>query len=171
MWLAGGGIKPGMTYGATDELGYYAAENPVRDFFVGEMAKLHSSFAQNAPRLYDTMQERQIDSAQNSGEPSVINRHDGLYKPNSRLQERGSSDRFVLETSVYQKARMHPLLTAGLIAGGSIALAAAVSSRMTRTSRGENMYRPDDGRNELPRADVIKGPESTDDVRFDAGGI
>ena len=29
MWLAGGGIKPGITYGATDELGYNAVENPV----------------------------------------------------------------------------------------------------------------------------------------------
>jgi hypothetical protein len=29
MWLAGGGIRGGMTYGATDELGYYAVENPV----------------------------------------------------------------------------------------------------------------------------------------------
>ncbi len=28
-WLAGGGIKPGLTYGATDELGYAAIENPV----------------------------------------------------------------------------------------------------------------------------------------------
>ena len=29
LWMAGGGIRPGVTYGATDELGYYAAENPV----------------------------------------------------------------------------------------------------------------------------------------------
>lgn len=29
MWLAGGGIRPGMTYGATDELGYHAVENIV----------------------------------------------------------------------------------------------------------------------------------------------
>ena len=29
MWLAGGGIKPGITYGATDELGYGVVENPV----------------------------------------------------------------------------------------------------------------------------------------------
>ena len=29
MWLAGGGIKGGITYGATDELGYNAVENPV----------------------------------------------------------------------------------------------------------------------------------------------
>jgi len=29
LWLAGGGVKGGVTYGATDELGYNAAENPV----------------------------------------------------------------------------------------------------------------------------------------------
>ncbi|MEM8734940.1 MAG: DUF1501 domain-containing protein [Planctomycetota bacterium] len=29
IWMAGGGVKPGMTYGATDELGYEAVENRV----------------------------------------------------------------------------------------------------------------------------------------------
>ena len=29
MWLAGGGIKGGMTHGSTDELGYNAAEDVV----------------------------------------------------------------------------------------------------------------------------------------------
>lgn len=29
IWMAGGGIKPGITYGATDEFGYHATENPV----------------------------------------------------------------------------------------------------------------------------------------------
>ena len=29
MWLAGGGIKGGMTYGATDDFGFKAVENPV----------------------------------------------------------------------------------------------------------------------------------------------
>jgi hypothetical protein len=29
MWLAGGGIRGGVTYGATDEIGLYAVENPV----------------------------------------------------------------------------------------------------------------------------------------------
>jgi len=29
MWMAGGGVKPGVSYGATDELGYHAAENVV----------------------------------------------------------------------------------------------------------------------------------------------
>lgn len=29
MWLAGGGMKPGLTYGATDEFGYHVASDPV----------------------------------------------------------------------------------------------------------------------------------------------
>jgi uncharacterized protein (DUF1501 family) len=29
MWLAGGGIRPGITHGATDELGYNAVEDVV----------------------------------------------------------------------------------------------------------------------------------------------
>jgi len=29
IWMAGGGVKPGITYGSTDELGYNVAENPV----------------------------------------------------------------------------------------------------------------------------------------------
>jgi hypothetical protein len=29
MWLAGGGVKPGKVFGATDEFGWYAVENPV----------------------------------------------------------------------------------------------------------------------------------------------
>ena len=27
VWMAGGGVKPGFRYGATDEYGYYAVEN------------------------------------------------------------------------------------------------------------------------------------------------
>lgn len=29
IWLAGGGVKPGFIYGATDEFGYHVAENPM----------------------------------------------------------------------------------------------------------------------------------------------
>ncbi|MDA7614164.1 DUF1501 domain-containing protein, partial [Verrucomicrobiales bacterium] len=29
MWVAGGGFKPGISYGQTDELGFGAIENPV----------------------------------------------------------------------------------------------------------------------------------------------
>jgi short-subunit dehydrogenase len=165
----------------------HCAQQPVRDFFIGEMAKLHSSFALNAPRLYDTMQEKGIDSMQNSGEPSAINRNDGLHHTNSRLHERGSSDRFVLEESIYQRAKIHPLLTAGLLAGGSIALAAFMGSRMKKTPSGEadgierasrlNVIRAEgiegnvQSRGTIP-ADEIAGPEkSKAATAFDGGGI
>ncbi len=29
MWMAGGGVRGGMSYGATDELGYHSVDNPV----------------------------------------------------------------------------------------------------------------------------------------------
>jgi hypothetical protein len=29
MWMAGGGVRGGLTYGSTDEFGFYPAENPV----------------------------------------------------------------------------------------------------------------------------------------------
>ena len=29
MWMAGGGIKPGIVHGATDEFGYFAREDKV----------------------------------------------------------------------------------------------------------------------------------------------
>ena len=29
MWMAGGGVKPGIVYGSTDDYGYNIAENPV----------------------------------------------------------------------------------------------------------------------------------------------
>src|SRR5207342_3616133 len=29
MWLAGGGVRPGVTFGATDEMGFHVVEDPV----------------------------------------------------------------------------------------------------------------------------------------------
>ena len=34
MWMAGGGIKRGLTYGATDEMGFHVVENPVHVYDV-----------------------------------------------------------------------------------------------------------------------------------------
>lgn len=107
----------------------HCAENPVREFFVGEMAKIHSSMAHYTPRLGDKMNELLIDTMQNSGEPANPNHSDGLFQTNSDLRERGEADRFVLEESLYQKAMIHPFLTAGIVLGGGVALAALVSSR------------------------------------------
>ena len=29
MWMAGGGVKPGLTYGATDDYGFNVVEDPI----------------------------------------------------------------------------------------------------------------------------------------------
>jgi short-subunit dehydrogenase len=108
----------------------YCAENPTRDFFVGGMAKVHSSMGLNTPRLHEKMNASMIDSMQNSGAPAPVNRPDGLYDTNSRLSERGTQDRFVLEHSLYQQAKLHPALTATIAVAGSVALAAWIGSRM-----------------------------------------
>jgi short-subunit dehydrogenase len=63
----------------------HCAENPTRDFFVGGMAKVHSSMGLNTPRLHEKMNESMIDTMQNSGEPSQPHRSDGLHDTNSRL--------------------------------------------------------------------------------------
>ncbi|HEX2639285.1 MAG TPA: hypothetical protein VHL50_01880, partial [Pyrinomonadaceae bacterium] len=114
----------------------YCAEVPTREFFVGEMAKLHSSMATWTPRIGSKLMEATIDSMQNSGEPAKVNRPDGLFSTNSDLRERGSEERYVVETSPYVTAKMHPLLTAGLLLGGGVALAAWLRSSSGSSERG-----------------------------------
>lgn len=92
------------------------------------MAELHSSMALNMPRLFEKMNESMIDSMQNAGEPAKTNRPDGLYETNSKLRERGAKDRFVLEDSIYQTAKIHPFVSTGILLGG-ILLAGFLGSR------------------------------------------
>jgi len=62
LWLAGGGVKPGITYSATDEFSYHAAENPVR------MADCHATIlhllgvdSNQLSYRHDTREEKLID--------------------------------------------------------------------------------------------------------------
>src|SRR5688572_19238034 len=124
----------------------HCAQHPKRDFFVGEAAALHSAMATYTPRMNDMVMERIGEPSQNSGIPSDGDRRDGLHQTNSDLRERGSMDRYVMETSVYQKAKMHPVLTAGLLAGGGLALAALLGKRMTKTDGFDRQAKMQDGR-------------------------
>jgi hypothetical protein len=132
----------------------YCAENGTPEFFVGEMAKLHSSMAKLAPRTGEKVNEMMIDSFQNSGEPAH-QRSDGLYEPNSNLRERGARERYVVENSLYQKSQMHPILTGALAVGAGLGIAAWLSSRKKYT----------DGYDAQPKS---KSPEAK---TFDAAQI
>ena len=135
----------------------HCAQHPVRDFFVGEAAALHSAMATYTPRVNDKVMERIGEPSQDSGIPTDGDRRDGLHQTNSDLRERGSMDRFVMETSVYQKAKMHPMLTAGLVAGGGLALAALLGKRMTRTDGYDRHTRTRDDRVSMRGALVGSG--------------
>jgi short-subunit dehydrogenase len=107
----------------------HCAQNQVRDFFVGEMAAAHSALATYAPRLTDKFMEMTGESQQNSGKPSDPNRPDGLYETHSDLRERGSEERYVLETSIYQKAKIHPVISGAIAIGAGLGIAALIGSR------------------------------------------
>ena len=49
MWLAGGGARPGFTYGKTDEFGYRPVENPV------SMHDLHATILHLAGLDHDNL--------------------------------------------------------------------------------------------------------------------
>ena len=106
----------------------HCAENPVKEFFVGETAKLHSSMAKFMPGIGAKLNEMAIDTAQNKGEPAKPNRHDGLHQTNSNLRERGEPNRFTFEDSVYQRAKIHPLVTGALAIGAGVGIAALYNS-------------------------------------------
>ena len=129
----------------------FCAENPKRDFFVGGMAKAHSSMALNAPRVFDKANEMIINSAQNSGESAEANRPDGLYQANSKLAERGAQERFVLERSVYQQANIHPLLSVGILVGAGLGVAALLKARDKFYERRADEHRDGAPKNYLPR--------------------
>ena len=62
LWLAGGGAKAGLTYGATDEFGYHAADKPVRmaDFHATILHLLGVDFNRLTYR-HDTRDEKLTD--------------------------------------------------------------------------------------------------------------
>lgn len=111
----------------------YCSQNPTRDFFVGGMAAAHSAMATYAPYLTDKFMAMSGESQQDSGQPRNPNRHDGLYETNSNLRERGSQERFVMEESVYQRAKIHPYLTGAIAIGAGLGLAALFGSRKKYT--------------------------------------
>jgi short-subunit dehydrogenase len=102
----------------------HAAENPARDLFVGGAAKLISSGAHYAPRVFDKVMKRFIYGQQKSDLPARDRSRNSLYVPGSDLQERQGNQGHVFESSMYTKAEMHPKTTLALLLGAGLALIA-----------------------------------------------
>lgn len=97
----------------------FAAENPVRDVFVGAGGKAISALGEYAPRLTDLLMENTMISLQKTDEPVAGADKEGLYKPaDASLSERGGYKGHVAESSLYTKASLHPVATGAAIAVG-----------------------------------------------------
>jgi short-subunit dehydrogenase len=107
----------------------HCAETPARDVYAGGAAKALSLAGKYAPRLTDKAMETFMFDAQRQDKPSRAERHRGLYEPSGELEERGGEAGLVLESSLYTKASIHPLLTGALVVGAGLTAAALLRAR------------------------------------------
>jgi short-subunit dehydrogenase len=102
----------------------YAAENPTRDLFVGGAAKMISSGARYAPRIFDKVMKHVIYNQQKTDLPARDRSRNSLYVPGSDLQERQGYPGHVFESSLYTRAEMYPKTALALLLGAGLALVA-----------------------------------------------
>ncbi len=107
----------------------YAAENPTRDFLVGDSAVLNSLMGRYSPTLDDKVMKAAGFKGQKSQRQPKPGQHEALEHASGTLDERGDYEVTVHETSFYNKAAMNPMLTTALAAVGAIAIAAAMRRR------------------------------------------
>jgi short-subunit dehydrogenase len=119
----------------------YCAENTVRDVFVGGAAKAHSLAGKFAPRTFDKVMESTMLGQTRSGEPAEPHPMEGLYETHDdRLRERGDYRWPVLESSLYTKASLHPVVTTAVTAGAAIALGSLAYRFFRNDIRAKNGY-------------------------------
>lgn len=110
----------------------YAAENPVRDIYVGAAGRALAVGAFVSPRLTDKVMELQMFDAQKEDHPSSSS-HNGLDHPSSSLLERGAYPGHVAESSLYTTGSLHPFIVGGLFAAGLGLAYAAVRAMRNRS--------------------------------------
>jgi short-subunit dehydrogenase len=117
----------------------FCAQNVVRDFTVGEGGKMISLMGNLAPRLTDKAMEWSAAALQQKASPDTGDRPESLYETHSDLRERGNYDGIVFEESLYQRAKLNPLVTSAILIGGAAALAALVAGKPNRARNGNEV--------------------------------
>jgi short-subunit dehydrogenase len=114
----------------------YCAENPVRDVYVGSAAKANASLGRYAPRITDKIMEHTMLGQTRSGEPAQPHNLEALYESSdARLSERGTYDGHVMESSLYTKASLHPVITSAVATGTAIALGTGLAYSILRKNQ------------------------------------
>jgi len=114
----------------------HCAETPERDVYVGGGGKALSVLGKYAPRLSDKLMEAVAFDMQQQDNPEGAPGKVGLYEASGDLRERSGDDRVVLESSLYTKASLHPLLTGALVAGAGLAAVALLKRPRRANSNG-----------------------------------
>ncbi|WP_132255324.1 SDR family oxidoreductase [Methylobacterium segetis] len=104
----------------------HAAVHPQRDIFVGGAGKLFVMGKEFAPGAYDELAPAIIALQKRSERPR--DPEGALHTPRVAGQERGDPPVYVMRTSAYTRATLHPLATAG-VAAGLVATAAMLLRR------------------------------------------
>ena len=116
----------------------HCAEYPERDVIVGGAGKVLAEAGHYAPRMTDKVLASMMFDVQQSDRPN--NRRDSLYAPSNDGKERGGYPGHVAESSIYTKARLHPVIAGSLIAGLGFAAFAGWRSLARTNDRGSSNY-------------------------------
>ena len=95
----------------------HCAENPERDLYVGGGGAVLAQAGHHAPRLTDKLMQAAMFDVQKSDRPKPADRRDSLHAPTKDGEERGNYPGYVSESSLYTKAKLHPVIAGSLIAG------------------------------------------------------
>jgi short-subunit dehydrogenase len=115
----------------------HCAEHSVREVFAGGGAKVMSALGYFAPRFLDAFMEWTMFKLQQTGRPARTLTEDALFQPQptSGLHERGGHPGHVLESSLYTRASLHPMVTGGSLVVAGLAAMALCWPRAPRTGR------------------------------------
>lgn len=108
----------------------HAAVTPKRDIVVGGGGKLFIAGKEFAPGVFDQLAPAIIALQKRSG--PVRSPEGALHAPRDAGQERGDPPVYVMHTSAYTRASLHPLATATAMAGIGLATALIAAGRRGR---------------------------------------
>ncbi|MBB6610629.1 SDR family oxidoreductase [Pontibacter sp. Tf4] len=122
----------------------HAATHPERDIFVGGGSKLMSSLNKYAPSVVDWVNGNFMTSQQLLDKPAR-NRDGALHQHAEGGRVHGNHDGYVMKTSLYTRASMHPVVTSAVVAAAGAAALALIGNnkrkkRMQTTNQQESNY-------------------------------
>lgn len=110
----------------------HCVERPKREITVGAGGGMVAVVGKLMPSVADFVMEKSMSRLQMTDEPAGDIDDHALYEGKSSLEERGDYDQYVAESSLWTKARLHPVVTStALLAAG-----AGLASYLTMRSNG-----------------------------------